>query len=527
VQQRFYAGNNGLLGLFGYSAAFSGFAFSDFLLDQVGSKGRGSQAEPWTHVHNRVALFVQDDLKVTPALTANLGFRWAYTQPIVEKDNRQSNFDLTTGQQIPAQDGSRESRALYKAYKKGFEPRLGLAWRPTERWVVRGAYGISQYMEGTGANLRLPLNPPDFFESAVNYDSTTGAGTLTTGFAELRPLDQPSGQVRAWDPNLRPQFTQQWNMFGEYLVTSSMSANVGYVGHNADHLVTPVEGNQPLPGVGDPSTWAPLQQRRPLYATAPLITNISTTASRGRSNYHALQTSLRQRNVGGLEYLASYTLSQIKTNNLGYYGSGGVASEGAYWMNTYEPEWNYGPAFFDARHNFVFSANYELPFGAGRKWGSDSSPVVNAILGGWRLSGIFQRRSGFPITVTDGSAPSLQGQRGNERPNCVGDPVPSDQNIDHWLDINAFQQVPRGSWGNCGIGVARAPGYTNIDAVLAKRFNAGGERSFEFRIEAFNLTNTPSFGPPARDINARNTFGRITSTVSSSRVVELVGKFYF
>jgi hypothetical protein len=527
VQRRFYAGNNGLLGLFGYGGAFTGFPFADFLLDQVSSKGRGSQSEAWTHLHNRSALYVQDDFKLTPELTLNLGMRWAYTQPIVEKDNRQSNFDLRTGQQIFPDDSSREGRALYKAYKKGFEPRLGFAWRPDDRWVLRGAYGISQYMEGTGANLRLPLNPPFFFESAVQYDSTTGAGTLATGFAELQPLDQPSGQVRAWDPNLRPQFTQQWNIFAEYLLTPSMSANIGYVGHNADHLVTPVEGNQPLPGTGDVSTWRPLQERRPLYATAPLITNISTTAARGRSDYKGLQLSLRQRNIAGFEYLASYTLSETKTNNLGYYGSGGVAAEGAYWMNTYEPEWNYGPAFFDARHNFVFSANYELPFGRGRTYGTDSSALVDTILGGWRLSGIFQARSGFPITVTDGSAPSLQGVRGNERPNCVGDPHPADQNIDHWLDINAFQRVPRGTWGNCPIGVARAPGYFNIDAALAKQFRTGGERYFEFRVEAFNLTNHPSFGPPGRDINSPNTFGTITSTVSSSRQVELVLKFFF
>ena len=526
-QQRFYAGNNGLLGLFGYGGAFTGFPFSDFLLDQVSSKGRGSQTDPWTHLHNRVALYVQDDFKVIPPLTLNLGMRWAYTQPVVEQDNRQSNFDLATGRQILATDGSREERALYKAYKKGFEPRLGFAWRPEERWVVRGGYGISQYMEGTGANLRLPLNPPFFYESAVSYDATTGAGRLGTGFAELVPLDQPSGQVRAWDPNLRPQFTQQWNLFAEYLLTPSTSANIGYVGHDATHLVTPVEGNQPLPGVGDPSTWAPTQTRRPLYATAPLITNISTTAARGRSDYAGLQASVRQRNVSGFEYLASYTLSRTRTNNLGYYGSGGVAAEGAYWMNTYEPEWNYGYAFFDARHNFVFSANYELPYGKDRKWGSDASAVMNAILGGWRLSGIFQARSGFPITVTDGSAPSLQGQRGNERPNCVGDPVPGDQNITRWLDINAFARVPRGTWGNCPIGVARAPGYKNIDAVLAKRFETGGDRYFEFRIETFNLTNTPSFGPPARDINSPNTFGQITSTVSSARTVELVFKYYF
>jgi hypothetical protein len=521
VQQRFYAGNNGLLGIFGYGGTFTGFSFSDFLLDQVTSKGRGSLSDPWTHLHNRIALFVQDDFKVIPALTLNLGMRWAYTQPIVEKDDRQSNFDLTTGQQISAQPGNRESRALYKAYKKGFEPRLGMAWRPADRWVLRAGYGISQYMEGTGANLRLPLNPPFYFESDVRYDATTGGGTLASGFADLRPLDRPSGQVRAWDPALRPQFTQQWNVFTEYLLTPSMSVNVGYVGHNAKHLVTPVEGNQPLPGVGDPSTWAPLNNRRPLFATAPLITNISTTASRGRSDYNALQVSIRQRNFKGLEYLGSYTLGKVRTNNLGYYGSGGVQAEGAYWMNAYQPEWNYGPAFFDVRHNFVLSASYELPFGQG------GSGVTNAIVGGWRLSGAFQARTGFPITVTDGRGSSLQAVRGNERPNCVGDPTPANQTLDHWLDINAFARAPLGTWGNCGIGVARAPGFRNLTAALAKRVNAGGQRGVEFRIEAFNLTNTPSFSPPARDIAAPNTFGTITNTVSAARTVELVLKYFF
>jgi hypothetical protein len=100
VQQRYYAGNNGALGLFGYGGTFTGFAFSDFLLDQVTNKGRGSVSPPWTHLHNRIALFVQDDFKVVPALTLNLGMRWAYTQPVVEKDNRQSNFDLRTGRAI-------------------------------------------------------------------------------------------------------------------------------------------------------------------------------------------------------------------------------------------------------------------------------------------------------------------------------------------------------------------------------------------------------------------------------------------
>src|SRR5712691_6243739 len=129
VQQRFYAGNNGLLGNFNYGGTFTGFAFSDFLLDQVSSKGRGSASDPWTHLHNRIALFVQDDFRVTPDLTLNLGMRWAYTQPLVEKDNRESNFSLVTGHQTLAKDGSVEDRALYKPYYKGFEPRLGFAYR--------------------------------------------------------------------------------------------------------------------------------------------------------------------------------------------------------------------------------------------------------------------------------------------------------------------------------------------------------------------------------------------------------------
>jgi hypothetical protein len=536
-QQRFYAGNNGLLGFIRYNGAFTGYPFADFLLDMVSAKGRGggNPSDPWRHLQNRTSLFAQDDFKLTSSLTLNLGVRWAYTSPLVEKDNRQSNFNLVTGQQIFAKDGSIEDRALYKPYYNGWEPRLGAAWRLAERWVVRGGYGISQFMEGTGANLRLPLNPPFFFESAVSYDTTTGAGTLSTGFAELVPGTTPSGNVRAYDPNLRPQFSQQWNTFVEYQLTSSMSAQVGYVGHHADHLVTPVEGNQALPGVGAPSSWAPKNTRRPLYSAQPLVTTIATTAARSGSRYHSMQASVRQRTQHGVEFLASYTLAKGRTNNRGFYGvSGGSgpqgvtgATEGAYWQNTYDPEAEWGPAFHDVRHNAILSGTYDLPFGTDRRWGADWSDVTNALIGGWRLGGIFQVRSGLPVTVTDGRAPSLQGERGSERPNCVGDWKPSNQSIEHWLDINAFAAAPLGTFGNCPVGVARAPGYANVDMVLSKQFGAGQGRYAELRIETFNLFNHPSFGPPARDISVPNTFGAITTTVSAPRVVELAVKFYF
>ena len=424
VQRRFYAGNNGLLGLFGYGGAFTGFPFSDFLLDQVLSKGRGSQAE-------RVDTPAQSHGAVRPGrLQSHAGVDAESRDSVgvhrADRRKGQSSIELRPEHRAADSSGRRRvarvarstthtRRASSRASDSRTIPPIG--------GCVRGGYGITQYMEGTGANLRLPLNPPFFFESAVQYDATTGAGTLATGFAELRPLDQPSGQVRAWDPNLRPQLTQQWNVFAEYLLAPSMSANVGYVGHNAKHLVAPVEGNQPRPGVGDPSTWAPLDTRRPLYATAPLITNISTTASRGRSDYHALQASLRQRNINGLEYLASYTLGRVRTNNRGFYGSLNVAAEGAYWMNAYEPEWNYGPAFFDARHNLVFSANYELPFGQGRKWGGDASASDQRH--SWRLE-IQRDLAGAnrvsPSQSSMAAVPRFKAVRGNERPNCVGDP---------------------------------------------------------------------------------------------------------
>jgi hypothetical protein len=536
-QRRFYAGNNGLLGFVTFNGTFSGFAFSDFLLDLASNKGRGGgdPNDPWTHLQDRTSLFVQDDFKILRNLTLNMGLRWAYTSPLVEKDNRQTNFDLVTGRQAFAEDGSVEDRALYQPYYKGFEPRVGAAWSATDRLVFRGGYGISQFMEGTGANLRLPLNPPFFFESAANYDPTSGAGTIRTGFLDVAPGTTPTGNVRAYDPNLRPQFSHQMNVFAEYRLTAAMSAQIGYVGHRANHLVTPVEGNQALPGVGDPSTWAPKATRRPLFAAQPLITTIATTAARGESKYDSMQASVRQRTSSGVEFLASYTLGRVRTNNRGFYGVfGGTGlqgvtsgTEGAYWQNTYDPEAEWGPAFFDARHNLIFSATYELPFGHGRTHGSQWPAALNVVAGGWRLGGIFQARSGLPITVIDGRARSLQGERGSERPNCVGDPVPSDQSIAHWLDINAFQLVPMGTFGNCPVGVARGPGYTNLDLMLSKRFEITSDRYAEFRIEAFNAFNHPSFGPPGRDISVPDTFGIITNTTSSPRVIELVLKFYF
>jgi outer membrane receptor protein involved in Fe transport len=531
--QRYYAGNNGILGYIAYGGSFTrapgastgGAAVADFLLDKVSSKGRGSLSDAWTQLQDRYAFYAADDFKLTDRLTLNLGLRWGNTTPLVEKDDRQANFSLVNAdQQLANQNGN--SRALYEPYYKGWEPRLGVAYRAGERWVIRGGYGITQYMEGTGANLRLPLNPPFFFESQVDWVAPGPSGTISTGFEGLQALDRPSGQLRAWDPNLRPQFTQQYNAFVEYQLTSRASINVGYVGNHSDHLVTPIEGNQPLPGTGAPSTWLPLQQRRPLFQYNPLITNISTTASRGRANYNAMQTTFRQRLLNGFDLVANYTLSDAKSNNLGYYGSANVAAEGAYPVNSYDIEANYGPAFFDARHIVSVAGNYQLPFGKDRQYASGVNRGVDALIGGWSASFAYTAHSGYPVTVQDSSNPSLQATRSTVWPDLIGDPIPDDQSLTHWLNRDAFRSAALGTFGNAGVGVARAPGYWNVDLSFAKRIVTVGHQYGMFRIESYNLLNHPNMGPPDRNIQSQ-TFGTITSTTNDPRIVQLVFKYFF
>lgn len=526
-QNRFFSGNNGALGFFSYTGTFTGFAFSDFLLDQVDEKGLGIKSFTFGHRQNRIGLFVQDDFKAKNNLTLNLGLRWEYTSPLVEVKDRQSNFDITTGEQLFAgQNGN--SRALYKPHKKGFEPRVGLAWTPNilnNKLVLRAGYGITQYMEGTGSNLRLPFNVPFFAEGDVIFDTSTGPGTVKNGFADLIVLDKPAGLIRIYETNVRPQFTQQWNLTFEYQLDKTTSLSAAYVGHKATHLIAPTDFNQPLPDPGPPSTWRPLQQRRPLFNVLPQVTRISGTESWSVSNYHALQLNANRRFSKGLEFTASYTFSKALTDNLGYFGSAGVASQGAYASNAYNRRADYGPAFFDATHNFIFSGTYELPFGKNKLFGNNWASVLNGVLGGWSVSNIISAHSGFPITIAANDV-SLQDPRGGGRPNRIANGKSSNQSINNYLDKNAFTMPELGTFGNSGVGILRAPGYANWDFAAEKRFNLTESKYLNFRAEFFNFTNHPSFGPPNSFFNSQN-FGKITSTVSSPRILEFALKFYF
>ncbi|HKX28066.1 MAG TPA: TonB-dependent receptor [Blastocatellia bacterium] len=540
-QNRFYTGNNGLLGYFSYSGGtFSSQGFADFLLDQVNQKGigntGGTNPGTWGHRQNRIGLFFQDDFKVRNNFSLNLGTRWEYTSPVYEVRDRQANFDLRTGRELFAgRDGN--SRALYEPFHKAFEPRIGLAWTPArfkDKLVVRAGYGITQYMEGTGSNLRLPLNFPFFSEADTSFDLSSGPGRIATGFTDLIGATTPSGLIRIWNPDLRPQFTQQWNLTLEYQVTGNTSISAAYVGHKATHLVAPEDFNQPLPGVGPASSWVEAQLRRPLYSAQPRVTAVSGTDSPGVSNYEGLQMGVRRRLARGFEFLGSYTWSKTLTDNIGYYGAGScndgdcVGGLVFYQGNYYNRRADYGRAFFDATHNFSFSGTYDLPFGKGRTFGAGWKPVLNGLLGGWGLSSIVSIHSGFPMTIRAADQ-SLQSPRGGGRPNlAAGQSLRAGDGLnERYLNPNAFTLPALGTFGNAGIGIVEAPGYSNWDFSVGKKFSIKEGKYFDFRAEFFNFTNHPSFAPPAVDWSSSNNFGRITRTVSSPRNMEFVLKFFF
>ena len=539
-QNRYYSGNNGVLGRFDYGGKYTGNAHADFLLNLLTGKGRGSQAGKWGHRTWRAGLFLQDDFKLRPNFTLNLGMRREYAQPIYEVADRQASIDLITGRVLYAgKDGN--SRALYKPYYRQFMPRVGFGWTPGlfhNKLVLRAGYGITSFLEGTGTNLRLPLNPPFFFESDITYD-LNAPGDIRTGFVDVQPRPEFAGQVRAWNPDLRPAFTQQWNSSLERQITNRLSATVAYVGQRGTHLVNAREYNQPLPDPEPVSRWRPLNQRRPLYSVAPLITNISGTDSSSNMNYHALQANARQRFSGGLELLAAYTLGRTLSDSIGFYGSAGTNNESAYWQNAYDRRNNCGPAFYDVRHTVSVGGIYELPVGRGKRFGSGMRRAADLAFGGWNLQYVLSAHSGFPVTIQCNDLTS-QAVRGATRPNRYGQFNFTNRDVDNWYGRGntfcgsgvysgscSYGEPAPGVFGNAAIGTETAPSFFNLDLSIGKQFRVSEKKYVDFRAEFFNLPNSVSFGPPGRNISSPTTFGQITSQINNPRNLQFALKYFF
>lgn len=551
----FYSGNGGRTGYLNFSGRFTAqnatspsgtqIGEADFMLGLPSDLGRGFSSGTWGQRSTIYGMYFQDDWRVTDRLTLNLGLRWEYHSPWGEVRNRQANYDLFTGQLVlaapmpadlvPAPGPApriADNGGLYNTYKKDFQPRVGFAYTPgalNKKLVLRGAYTISTYLEGTGTNLRLPQNPPFRSEFANLYNTpayTMPGSTLEQGLYGLNPTNPyANATLRVWDPFVRPARVQQWNFSLDYELPQNTVLTVGYVGQHGTNLMVamPYLQNIVTNGVVTPG---PYLSGNPGLRSQ--LAQISGTASIANQKYNALQATVRRRFSKGLEYQVAFTYSHGMSDSIGYYGQGGQAgSQSAYWQYLYCQKCEWSPTYFDSKFMFVPSFVYELPFGRNKTFGSNWSKALDAALGGWQLGGIYSYHSGFPLTIKYNSDTSGTGQR-SYRVNVIGTP-----NDPHnygpgalYLDPSAYAAPVKGTYGNIGNGTARGPGMSRFDLSLGKQFHITEARYFELRGEAFNLTNTPIFLSPASQTITSTLFGQIRGS-QGERNMQIVAKFYF
>ncbi|HEX3436839.1 MAG TPA: carboxypeptidase regulatory-like domain-containing protein, partial [Pseudacidobacterium sp.] len=508
----FYTGNSGAYGAILFGGAFSGDPGADFFLGYPSATGKGvSSGGVWHQFSWTFAGYGQDDWRVTPTLTLNLGLRYQAYTPWVELNNRQDNLDLITGQILYAGVNG-NSRSLYNSVYgvPAFEPRFGFAWSPDYlkgKMVVRGAYTFSSYLEGTGTNLRLPRNPP-FSPTEVTATYSSPTYTTQQGPGGSVPGDPFAGAVMyVWDKTVQPAMSQQWNFTLQGAVTPSTTVQAGYVGQHGTHLMvpTPFAQERLVNGQVEPGFY--FQGNPSLLAD---ISTVSGTASTGYMHYDALQTVLQHRLSNGLEGQVAYTWSHCLTNNSGYYGTWGTATQATpsspYYQNLYNPAGDYASCYYNSKNILSAYATYELPFGRGKKFGSDMNRALNAVVGNWQASTIISLHSGFPLAVYNANDTSGTNGRG-PRPNCGQQQVFGRQkNFSptsgafqgfQWMSAAGYSTPATGTFGNCPAqGPVTGPGFSNTDLGLMKDFHFSEAKYLQFRSDFLNAFNNVQLGHP-------------------------------
>jgi hypothetical protein len=544
-QNNFYPGNDGVMGRLQYGGGFTGSNVADFDSDQVFYAGISANVGRSGQRQYRDAGFFQDDWKVTSALTLNLGLRYEYDQPIYEVNNKQANVDLATGQYYYA--GTAEAakvfgdgRALYHPVYTNLMPRIGFAFQPNPRWVFRGGYGITNFLEGTGANLRLNFNPP--FQPAFTYQATNASATspgtalaAQNALPESFDISTSSNTLRAWQNHLRPALIQEFTLSTEYELNNQTSISVGYVGQLGQHLIDARAGNQ----LFAPNTTAP-------YANLVGQNGaVVVTEAESMSNYNALQIQVRHRERNGLEYTVNYTYAKSLTNNPGFFGANSSGNNGpnysAYWQNGYDGHADYGPSGMDVRHNLSATGVYELPFGRGRRFGSSINPWLNEIAGGWKLTGTAMAFSGLPITIGAPNTTTVNNRA--SRPNHYRQLAVRSRSVGKWFGADpsatpctasdgfdngecAYGIPNSEQFGTASNGTERAPGFEQIDLTAGKEFRITESQNVEFRADFFNAFNFASYNYPDANISD-STFGQITDTRSQPRIVQFSVHYNF
>ena len=530
------------------SPSGTGSGLAALLFGFPNSGSRNYLQTPYYVGNGEWAGFFQDDWKVTPRLTLNLGIRYDVFTPDTEIRNRLANFDWNTLSYVYAGvNGVSDSAGIQTRYGD-LGPRVGFAYDVFDKGttVLRGGYGIVYFPDPFSASDELGQQPP-FTVSQTFSDQTYYAGSAYSNVCT--PTSMPNGclplisnpfpqgvttipesvmmntaSLNAVAPalighqanNLTP-YMESYSFDIERQIGGSGMAEVGYAGSRGIHLTYAYNPDEVEPGTPGVDSAPSIQSRRLIQP----LNNISTWVQedeRNMSNYNSLQAKFTQRYSHGVSALLSYTYSR----SLDYGGS--AASGGGAVGNPQtvtDLKAGYGPSGFDQMHRFVGSFTYELPFGPGRQY--LSTGVASHIVGGWNVDGIVTFASGLPFSVSLNSgvnfgAPSW--------PNRIASGVLPNPQPSLWFNTAAFVAPPFNTYGNAARGVLYGPATADWDLSLSRVFRFTERVGFHLRLDAFNAFNTPNFGEPNTAIGSP-TAGVITSTVIDNRDIQVSGKIVF
>ncbi|MGJ5815657.1 carboxypeptidase regulatory-like domain-containing protein [Paludibaculum fermentans] len=495
------------------------------------------------------AFFAQDDWKISPKLTINIGLRYELFSPIGEKFARQSNFvydNLTLyipkgkDQNAPlppnfatAFPNVKVSRGEVDKYmipwdKTNLAPRIGFAYNWKDNTVLRGSYGIFYGgEENQGGN-------PNRGESVPFNQSTDlarpGASSIfdvnpffANGFSAGYPinvfsLDAPVS-FRGVARNFRSSLVHKWSAAVQREMPWQTSLELAYVGNHQSHQLFQPDWNA-CPNLGTTAAIS-CNSLRP----TPYIGGISGTASFGFGDYHGMTAKFDKRYSNGLVLMAAYTYGHALANT-------GTTLSGSTGFGILDPRnysSSYSTAAWDLRHNFVSNFSYELPFGKGKTYGSNMNKVANAVVGNWQVNGILTLHTGQPFTLNYNGC---QGQWNRCMPDLVAgkDPqaAPSGgRNPSKWFDTSAVAKAAPLTGGNLGLQSNTGPATRVLDFSLFKDFRFTERLRMQFRAEGTNVANTPQFSVPDNALQ-NSTFGQVTATnAGSERHMQFSLRFQF
>jgi outer membrane receptor protein involved in Fe transport len=490
-------------------SAGTGHSIASMLLGYPSLVDRQLQIVDPEYRYWELGVFVQDDVRVTPWLTANLGLRYDYYSPLTETQNHISNVDLSTGRIIVAgQDGVSRTAGVNEDWVN-LAPRLGFAATVNDRTVVRGGYGVSfvpPFMGSPGAMRNPPLI--SLFSSVPA--AITPTANIADALPEVVPADpsNPVGSLNAFGFDFQIPYVHQFNVTLQRELPLRLVGSVSYVGQRGEKQFLPNSSpdlNAPTPG--NPGT---VQQRRPFAAQLPRATNIFVYGPWAETRYNALQLSVERRFRSGFGAVANYTLAHAEDNF-----EFRPTAEGGVFL--------WADSNLDIRHRFTVAANYQLPFA------ENAAGVVAALAKGWQLNLIGQAQTSTPFSITNNADIAGTGGPGTtpDRPNLVGDPnLPSsERSVRRWFNTAAFARQPVGTFGDIPRNSMRGPNMVKFDLSAAKTLEFPRGMNVQFTAQAFNVFNHTSLGLPNGQLGSP-AFGTI-STAGPPRQMQLAAKLMF